>query len=172
MKSKFFIAVVFALPLTLAAQDPVSESKADDLFNDGVVLLAHDQPGAAHDRFLEFLQQAPNKDPRRQDAEYDVALTSVTLYHDVGEKLIADFTAANPLHPSAESAWYDLGSSYYQQKNYTKASPSFGKADFQALSSEQQNTGRFRWAFSLFTQMKHDEALRQFSFIKSQGGAF
>jgi tetratricopeptide (TPR) repeat protein len=172
MKKLFFIALIFALPSVLTAQDPISETKADDLYNDGLVLLAHQQAGAAHDRFSEFLKEASPADARRKDAEYYVALTAVTLYHRGGEKLVSEFTESSPSHPRSATAYYDLGTFYYQQKNYAKASANFAKTDFSSLSAEQQNSGRFRWGYSQFSQKKLDDALEQFSFVKSQGGAF
>jgi tetratricopeptide (TPR) repeat protein len=172
MKKLFFIVLIFALPIVLVAQDPISESKADDLYNDGMVLLAHQQAGAAYDRFSEFLKEAGPADARRKDAEYYVALTAVTLYHSGGDKLISEFTGSNPSHPRSATAYYDLGTFYYQQKSYAKASANFAKTDFSSLSAEQQNSGRFRWGYSQFSQKKLDDALEQFGFVKAQGGAF
>jgi tetratricopeptide (TPR) repeat protein len=172
VKKIFFIALALSLSASLRAQDPVSESKADDLFNDGIVLMAHLQPGAAFDRFSEFLAISDAADPRRKDAEYYVALTSVSLYHKEGEQLVDAFTSDNVTHPRSAAAYYDLGTFYYQQKNYGKAAASFSRADFSSLSDVQQNSGRFRWGYSLFTQKKLDDALEQFSFVKGLGGAF
>jgi tetratricopeptide (TPR) repeat protein len=172
MKRLIFIAIVVSVPFLAASQDPISETKADDLFNDGLVLLAHQQPGAAYDRFSEFLKEAPSNDARRKDAEYYTILTSVNLFHGDGEKRIKDFTSRNESHPRSASAFYDLGSLFYQQKNYTKAAANFAKADFGVLSAEQQNSGRFRWGYSLFAQKKLPEALEQFGFVKGLGGAF
>jgi tetratricopeptide (TPR) repeat protein len=172
MKRLIFIAIIVSLPIYAAAQDPISDTKADDLFNDGLTLLAHQQPGAAHDRFSEFLKEASATDPRRKDAEYYTILTAVNLFHGDGEKRIRDFTSRNESHPRSATAYFDLGSLFYQQKNYVKAAANFAKADFAALSADQQNSGRFKWGYSLFTQKKLAEGLEQFGFVKGQGGAF
>jgi tetratricopeptide (TPR) repeat protein len=169
-----WLVIALALPQAFLAhsQDLVTDSKADDLFNDGIVLLAHQQQGAAYDRFTEFLTEAPITDPRREDAEYFQALTAVSLHHNDGEKAVLDFTTANAMHPRAATAYYDLGTLYYNQKNYPKAIANFSKVNFPSLTAEHQNAGRFRWGYSLFSQKEMDKAADQFSFIKSQGGTF
>lgn len=172
MKALLFIAIALSPAVLLQAQNPISESKADDLFNDGLVLMAHQQPGAAYDRFTEFLTEASPADPRRQDAEYYQALTAVNLYHNDGEKRVRDFTSTNPTHPRSTTAYYDLANLFYQQKNYVKAGAHYAKVDFPSLTAEQQNAGRFRWGYGLFTQKKMEAAADQFSFVKGQGGTF
>ena len=69
-------------------------------------------------------------------------------------------------------AYYDLGSFFYAEKNYAKASSYFQKVDFPALSADMQHTGRFRWGYSFFNLKKLKESLEQFNFIKAQGGQY
>jgi tetratricopeptide (TPR) repeat protein len=172
MKAWYFIAIAFSQAILLQAQNPISESKADDLYNDGLVLMSHQESGAAYDRFSEFLLEASPSDPRMLDAEYYQALTAVNLYHNDGEKMVRDFTETNRTHPRSATAYYDLATLFYQQKNYVKASANYAKVDFLSLTREQQNSGRFRWGYGLFTQKKMEAAAEQFSFVKTQGGTF
>ncbi len=154
------------------AQDLLSQKKTDRLYKSGIDLLERNEYGAARQVFEDFLKHSPQQDLRRADAEYYQALCGLALHHADGEKLIEDFVEANALNPHAGTANCDLGNFYYNEKNYTKASDYYGKVDFSALSSEQQNNGRFRWAYSLFNQKKLKESLDQFNFIKAQGGTF
>ena len=154
------------------AQDLLSQSQSDRLYKSAKELLAHNEFGAARDAFSQFLVVAPANDARRVDAEYYEAYTGLSLYHGDGEKKINDFIVQYPLEPKSSLAYYDLGSFFYTEKNYTKASTYFQKADFPALSSEVQNTGRFRWGYSLFNLKKLKESLDQFNFIKAQGGQY
>ena len=168
---------LFALGLCIffhfsLAQDLLSQKKTDRLFKSGIDLLERNEYGAARQVFEDFLKLSPQQDLRRADAEYYQALCGLSLYHTDGEKLIGDFVEANSANPHAATANYDLGNFYYNEKNYSKASSYFGKGDFSALSSEQQNNGRFRWGYSLFNQKKLKESLDQFNFIKVQGGSY
>ena len=54
---------------------------------------------------------------RKADAEYYRAFCALTLYHADGEKLLEDFITSHPLYPKAISAYYDLASFFYAEKN-------------------------------------------------------
>lgn len=167
----FCAAVLSIVGIEVAAQQPLGSQNPDDLYQHGLDLLAHQQYGTAREVFSRFVRTAPN-DPRSVDASFKAAYCAVNLYHADGERQMDAFIAANPTSPQAATAYYELGSLFYQQKNYNKAIGYFSKADFKSLSPEQQNTGRFHWGYSLFNQKKLKEALEQFTFIKAQGGTY
>ncbi|HEX8059944.1 MAG TPA: tetratricopeptide repeat protein [Cyclobacteriaceae bacterium] len=146
--------------------------RADELYKDGLVLLAHNQYASAEKTFSDFISAATPQDPRRRDAEYYAALCAVNLYHADGEKRIADFITANPEHPRSATAYFDLAALFYQQKNYAKTISALEKVDFPALTQADQSTGHFRWGYSLFNQRKLNEALDQFNFMKGLGGQY
>lgn len=171
MKGLVFV-LLLAVSSPAIAQDLISQSQPDILFQSAKDLLAHHEFGAARDAFAQFLKVAPAADARRIEAEYYEAFSGLSLYHGDGEKKISDFIEKHPLAPKSALAYYDLGSFFYTEKNYTKASTYFQKVDFLALSIETQNTGRFRWGYSLFNLKKLKESLEQFNFIKSQGGTY
>ena len=154
------------------AQDLLSQNKAERLYKSGIDLLNRNEYGAARQVFEVFLDRSSQEELRRVDAEYYRALCGLALYHADGEKLIGDFIGTNALNPHAGRANFDLGNFYYSEKNYSKATSHFGKVDFSSLSSAQQNSGRFRWAYSMFSLKNLKEALDQFNFIKAQGGPY
>ena len=171
MKRLIFLVVLVA-SVQAIAQNLISQSQSDIIFKSAKDLLAHHEYGAARDAFAQFLVVAPQNDPRRTDAEYYEAFSGLSLYHGDGEKKISDFIESHPQSPKSALAYYDLGSFFYGEKNYQKASAYFQKVDFPSLGNETQNTGRFRWGYSLFNLRKLKESLDQFNFIKSQGGQF
>lgn len=172
MKNQLF-SIVFCFVFQFStAQDLLSQKKSDRLYQSGIDLLARDEYGAARKAFEEFLGISSQQDLRRSDAEYYQALCGLSLYNVDGEKLMGNFVAANRENPHASTANYDLGNFYYSDKNYSKAAFYFGRVEFASLSGEQQNNGRFRWGYSLFSQRKLKEALDEFNFIKTQGGQY
>lgn len=172
MKRSFFITLILCSSLSTLAQQIVLQSRPDELFNDGLALLSHNQYAAAEKTFADFLLAAPQQDPRREDAEYYSALCAVNLYHADGEKRIATFISENPGHPRAATAYFDLAALFYQQKNYPKAISAFQKVDFPSLTDADQSAGHFRWGYALFNQRKLPEALDQFNFMKGLGGQY
>jgi tetratricopeptide (TPR) repeat protein len=174
MKRSFFITLILCSSLFSYAQQQqiTSIPKADELYKDGLALLAHNQYASAEKTFTDFLTAATPQDPRRLDAEYYAAICAVNLYHDDGEKRISDFITANPGHPRSSTAYFDLAALFYQQKNYPKTISALDKVDFPSLTNADQSTGHFRWGYSLFNQRKLNEALDQFNFMKGLGGQY
>ena len=172
MKRTTFLILCLFFSIVAQSQDLLSQGKSERLFKSGIDLMEHAEYGAARETFSNFLLHAPQRDLKRGDAEYFKAFCSLNLYHADGEKLIENFISENVHHPKAATAYYDLGNFFYNEKNYVRASGYFAKTDFISLSPEQQNSGRFRWGYSLFNQKRLKEALDEFNFIKSQGGQY
>ncbi len=171
-KSTWVLIILFGSYYFSNGQESLSQQKPERLFQSGLDLLAHHQFGASYKAFGDFLNTNTISDFRQADAKYYQAFCALNLYHANGEKLLEDFIAAHPGYPKAMMAYYDLGNFFYTEKNYAKASGYFAKVDFQSLSGEQQNTGRFRWGYCLFSLKNLKESLDQFNAIKVLGGQY
>ncbi len=169
VKYKILFAFLFFIStLQISAQDQLSQSNSERLYQKGSELVAHSNYGAARKVFSDFLDVASFSDPRRSEAEYYVAFSALSLSHTDGEKLIDNFIVDNPSSPKAATAYYDLANFFYNEKNYSKAIQYFKKVDFPSLTMDQQNQAHFKWGYSYFNQKKLDEALEQFNFVKTQ----
>ena len=142
------------------------------MFQKGIELIVHSEFGAARKVFTEYLENTTPGDARRGDAEYYVAFSALNLNNNDGEKLIDNFISNNPSTPRAGTAYFDLANFFYTEKSYAKAIQYYRKAEFPALTSTQQNEGRFRWGYANFNLKKLDEALEQFNFIKNQSSEY
>ncbi|MBL7857629.1 MAG: tetratricopeptide repeat protein [Cyclobacteriaceae bacterium] len=168
----FFLILSVCTSTVTFAQHPLSQGKIDRLFSKGAELIAHTNYGAARQVFTEFLKEASVYDSRRGEAEYYVAFSALNLGHSDGEKLIDHFITTYPSNPRATTAYFDLASFFYQEKNYSKAVSYFKKVNFPSLSTAQQSEGHFQWGYSYFNLKKLDEALEQFNFVKKQSNAY
>lgn len=171
MKSYCILLVLILAAFTSYSQNLLSQQQNERKFSDGLKLLDHKQYGAAREVFSEFIAAAPS-DVRRADAEYYVAFCAVNLFHGDAEKQIELFIENNPKHPKSITANFELANFYYNEKNYKKATTFYAKVDFSGLDGGQQNTGRFRWGYSLFNLKSLKDALIQFNDIKSTGGSY
>lgn len=172
MKKSLITGFFIILFIPVASQNLLSQAEAERLYKTGLELVDHGELGAARETFGKYLSISPRHDLRRGDVEYYHAFCSINLYHPDGEKLIENFIAQHSNQPRAAWAYYDVANFFYQEKNYPKASGNFEKTDFSSLSPDQQNSGRFRWGYSLFTQRKLKDAGVQFDLIKAQGGQY
>lgn len=153
-------------------QETISQQKTERLFQTGLDLLSHREYGASLKAFSDFLKVYPRSDSRSADAEYYQALCALNLFHGDAERLLENYIANYPGYPKAISAYYDLATFFYGDKNFSKAAVYFSKVDFPSLSNEQQNTGRFRWGYCLFTDKNLKGSLDQFNTIKASGGQY
>lgn len=171
---RIFIFSAFCLFITVlaAGQHQLSQTKAEQLYQNGTELVVHKNFGAARKIFTEFLAEASPTDPRRGEAEYYVAFSALNLNHTDGEKLIDQYISHYPSSPKAATAYYDLALFFYNDNKFSKASQYFGKVAFPALTHNQQSEGHFKWGYSYFNQKQLDEALEQFNFVKNQSNAF
>jgi len=172
MKGYSILLLSVFIVINSYSQNLLSQQQAERKFNSGLSLLDHKQYGAAREVFSDFLATTTSSDVRHADAEYYVAFCALNLYHGDAEKQIESFIENNPQHPKAVTANFDLANFYYNEKNFRKAALFYGKVDFNALDAEQQNTGRFRWGYSLFNLKSLKESLTQFNAIKSDGGLY
>ena len=171
-KSTGVLVLVLYSCFLVNGQEPLSQQTPERLFQTGLDLLAHHEYGPAYKSFDEFLNVNTISGSRQADAHYYRAFCALNLYHANGEKLLVDFIDQHPGYPKAVMAYYDLANFFYTEKNYSKASGYFSKVDFPSLSGELQNTGRFRWGYSLFSQRNFKESLDQFNTIKALGGQY
>jgi tetratricopeptide (TPR) repeat protein len=168
-----FVVVFLVLIIPrLSAQNQLSQTKAERLYQKGSELIAHANYGAARKVFSEFLNEASPSDPRKGEAEYYIAFSALNLNHTDGEKLIDDFITHYPASPKAGTAYYDLAGVFYDEKNYTKASQYYRKVDFASLTQDQQSQAHFKWGYSFFNLKKFDEALEQFNFVKTYSSSY
>ena len=171
-KSTLVLTVLLLSHYFSCGQETLSQQKHERLFQTGLDLLLHYEYGSAYKAFGDFLAVYALPDSRKSDAEYYRAFCALNLYHSDGEKLLEDYIASYPRNPKAIAAFFNLANFFYAEKNYKKAAHYFSKVDFPSLSGEQQNTGRFRWGYSLFSQKSLIEALNQFNAIKGLGGKY
>ncbi len=172
MRTALITCIIVAFAFTAGAQGSLSQNKPDLLFNTGIDLMTQGEYGAARESFTQYLKHSSRHDLKYDEAYYYKALCAVKLYHADGEKQLEQFIETNPKHPLSITAYYELGTFFYDEKNYSKASSYFSKTDFTSLTAEQQNTGHFRWGYAYFNLKKLKEAGEQFNFVKNQGGQY
>ena len=170
-RTLFLLTFCFLTHSTFS-QHQLSQNKSERLFQKGHELVTHAQYGAARKVFSEYLDVTTTSDPRRDEAQYYVAFSALSLNHADGEKLIEQFVTTYPSSARATTAYFDLANFFYDQKTYAKASSYYKKAEFGSLSSSQQFEGHFKWGYSDFNLKRFDEALEQFSLVKSSASDY
>ena len=173
MRKSTLVLVMFLLSPGLGyCQGTLQQGWVNQYFQLGLDFISSKQYGSAYNAFGDFLNACQSNDGRRPDAEYYMAFCSITLFHSDGEKLLEQFISDYSGHPKGILAYYDLAGFFYNEKAYGQSASYFAKVNFPALGSEMQNTGRFRWGYSLFSLRNFLGALDQFNTIKALGGPY
>ncbi len=172
MKVIFTLAFSLIIFHSVGAQDLLSQQKIEQTLQLGIDQISRGQFGPARESFSNLTTLLIPGDLRTIDVEYYLAYCALNLYHSDAEKRFSNFVDAYPNHPKAIVANFELANFFYIEKNYKKSSNYFSKVNFSNLSIEQQNRGRFRFGYSLFSQRSLVESLDQFNIIKSQGGQY
>lgn len=172
MRSGYLSTIILLLILHPAiAQTTLYNTEPDALYRKGVDLMEKADYAAAREAFESYLATGDNQ-LKMTEAEYYIAFSALSLFHQDGEKLVDNFIRDHPSNPKAGVAYYELGDFYYHQKNYTKAIEYLSKANFQALSLEQRNNLIFELGYSHFTKRQFSPALTQFNKLKAGNSAY
>ena len=147
------------------AQEYLSESIPDHLYQQGLDLLEKKKYSAARETFEQYLAHSPNG-THATESQYYAAYSAVRLYNSDGEARLADFMEEHASHPKALRANYELGDFYFNEGRYDKVIEYFEKTDTRNLSREEGETRNFKLGYAYFTRQKFEEAKSLFSFLK------
>jgi len=166
MKKKVVICITCCLQFFLAYAQHTLVKTSDDLyFRDGLELLDKEKYGAARESFQKYINLHPN-DLLAIDARYYSAYSALNLFNPDAEYLFQNFIAQYPYHAKAGLAYFDLGSFYYNEKNYTKTIEYLEKVSMDQLTPSQKTEASFRLAYSYFAQKDFEKAGPLFNSIK------
>ncbi len=168
MRVLFLSLSIFLISaFSVRGQSSLSFASEDTPYRKGLELLNQGKYLGAGKYFEAYLESG--KDPiKLADAEYFVAFCALQLKNQDGEALIEDFISTHPNHSKSSLAYYELGSLKYSEKNYMQAVKYFEKLYFPGLSKELQYDGKFKLAYSYFTQKNFERAYELFSELKRE----
>ncbi len=114
-------------------------------------------------------QQAP-KDVSllRENAQYYQAVCALELGNDDAENRFHEYIARYPASANTKLAYYQVGRSYFAQKNYPKTIEWFKKIDPNALTARESAEYRFKLGYSYFETKEYRNAEPLFAKLKEE----
>ncbi|MEQ8924453.1 MAG: tetratricopeptide repeat protein, partial [Fulvivirga sp.] len=165
---RYIIVVILSLFINQSfSQNTQYFNESESHYRSGLDLLDKGHYGSAREAFEKYLNNAQSVS-HKADAEYYVAYCALGLYHNDGEKRIENFIEQYPEHPKALTAYYDLGSFYFKEKEYKKAAEYYSKVNLTLITEQERNETRFNLGYSLFSQRKFNEAIEYFNVLKDK----
>ncbi|WP_400190931.1 tetratricopeptide repeat protein [Hymenobacter sp. B81] len=151
-----------ATPLALQAQHTQKFTHEERPFFEGLELFDRGQYGAAQAAFQQYLETTQRRTgelrDRTVDAEYYYAVSGLYLFHPDAESRILAFAENNPAHPRAASAFFELGKTYFDKKDYKRAAEYLQRVAPDNLGNEQRAESEFKLAYSYFAQKDFEKA--------------
>ncbi|MEM8568495.1 MAG: tetratricopeptide repeat protein [Bacteroidota bacterium] len=165
------VFLFFAGTTISLAQNTLYFTENEGIYREGLDLIDKSNYGAAREMFERYIESSGTK-ANLLEAQYYLAISALTLYHEDGEKLIEEFISENNTHPKAVLAYFELGNYYFQQKGYTKAIKYFEKVNQTLVTDEERAETRYKLGYSYFAKRKFDKALKNFNLLKRDKGVY
>jgi len=108
----------------------------------------------------------------KENAKFYAAVCALELNNSDAESLFQSFIRDYPLNPNTKLAYFHVGKSYFNQKNYKKALEWFEKTDPSMLSGKQRTEYQFKQAYAYFMQQDYEKAEPLFEAVKKEKGDF
>ncbi|RNI30719.1 tetratricopeptide repeat protein [Rufibacter latericius] len=143
------------------AQQPLTFRSEERFFQEGLELYDREKFGAAQQAFAEYIRLIG--DPQKTaDAQYYYAVSGLHLFHPDAEQLVLQFASRYPAHPKAATAYFELGSSFFDSKKYDKAIEYLEKAPADRLNDAQLKESDFKLGYSYFSKKNFAKAKELF----------
>lgn len=176
------------IPLLLAGNLSVSHAQISALVNlnknyeTGLELLNNEKYVAAAQQFklVEQVRQKPGTQQEsnaelsllKENAKFYAAVCALELGNSDAEGLFQTFIKDYPLNPNTKLAYFHVGKSYFEQKNYQKALEWFEKTDPATLSQKQRLEYQFKQGYSYFQLNNTEKAEPLFEAVKKVESPF
>ena len=176
------------IPLLLAGNLSAGYAQISNIVNlnknyqTGLELLNNEKYVAAAQQFrlVEQIRQKPGTQQEsnaelsllRENAKFYAAVCALELGNGDAEALFQNFIKDYPLNPNTKLAYFHVGKSYFDQKEYQKALEWFEKTDPSTLSAKQRLEYQFKQGYAYFQLNDIERAEPLFEAVKKEDSPF
>lgn len=156
--------------------------KENKYYNTGLELLKNQKFAAAAQQFRMVEQGRNRPDGQtesnaslsllKENSKFYLALCALELGNSDAEVMFQQFIRDYPLNPNTILAYFYVGTSYFNQKNYPKALEWFEKTDPTMLTKKQEMEFLFKQGYANFELNNIDKAEDLFEKVKNQESAY
>lgn len=108
----------------------------------------------------------------KENAQYYLALCALETGNADAEGLFLKFIAQHPVNNHTKLAFYQVGRSYFAQKNYQKVVEWLNKLDRNSLGGKESAEYRFKLGYSYFELKDYKNAEPLFGQLKDENNAY
>jgi TolA-binding protein len=177
-KKYLFIPLLLAGNLTAGYAQISSIVNLNKNYQSGLELLNNEKYVAAAQQFklVEQVRQKPGTQTEsnaelsllKENAKFYAAVCALELGNEDAEGLFQSFIKEYPLNPNTKLAYFHVGKSYFEQKQYQKALEWFEKTDPSTLSQKQRLEYQFKQGYAYFQLNNIEKAEPLFEAVKKE----
>jgi len=178
LKKTAQITLIFLFISVVSLAQQTEWYKLNTAYKSGLELFEKGKYTAASEQFskVEQLNTAPSTQPAdnrqvsllKENAQFYQAVCALQLGNQNAESLFFKFIREYPASANTKSAYFYVGSNYFDKKNYAKAIEWFEQIDANSLTAKESIEYRFKLAYSYFTVKNYTAAEPLFAKLKDQ----
>lgn len=146
-----------------------------ELYERGKYAAAFNQFGKVENSHTNSTIQQDEKDQIsliKENARFHQAVCALELGNMDAEGLFLKFIKDHPTSSNTKAAYFQVGRSYFAQKNYKKAIEWFSKLDGGNLSGGENKEYRFKLGYALFMTKDYNQAKPLFERLKDESNPY
>lgn len=151
-------------------QATLQQQLPEELYSEGVDMMTNADYGSARQYFERYISTG---DPTyREQAEYNVAICALSLYHLDGEKLVNQFIEKHPTSQRALMARFEIGNYFFRDRNYKDAIIQFNQVDPKVIEPGKREELDYKLGYSYFSIKGFSQAIDHFNKLKNKKGKY
>ncbi|MGV3705978.1 MAG: tetratricopeptide repeat protein [Arcticibacter sp.] len=177
MLRKYILATSFVCFFHLAEAQQSEWFTINQAYKSGLELFEKKKYVAASEQFSRVEQSglSPSSQPLpeneqisllKENAQFYQAVCALELGNDNAESLFLHFIKENPASANTKSAYFQIGKSYFDRKNYEKAVEWFSKTEAGNLAGREADEYRFKLGYAYFVGKNYNGAEPLFAELK------
>lgn len=138
---------------------------AKELYSKGKYISTYRQ-------FEKIQKKVEERSELYSEAEYYKAVSALKAGYGSGYKLIKKFVDTHPESPYINSAWFNLGKTQFEKRQYTQVIRSFAKVNRKELSEKDRIELQYQNGFANLEKGSVDKAYSEFTAIKNTNNLY
>lgn len=127
---------------------------------------------SAYREFEKIQKKVEPKSELYSEAEFYRSVSALHAGYRAGEKLLENFISDYPESPYINRAWFNMGKSQFERKQYLRAIRSFNQVDRLDLSANDRIEIAYQNGYSSLVEDNIAEALKEFNSVRNSNNLY
>lgn len=172
IRNFIFFACIFFFVHPIQAQETEWYDQVQKDIEVAKQLYSKQKYVSAYHEFEKIQKKVEPKSELYSEAEFYRSVSALHAGYRAGEKLLENFIGNYPESPYINTAWFNMGKSQFDRKQYLRAIRSFNNVDRSDLSANDRIEIAYENGYANLMQDNTDEALRDFNMVRNSNNLY